>query len=135
LLMKKGEGEESGFNLELKLPGTINIEQTGMQIKAKYVDGKEFGDPNCVYIDADRISSSLRIRNRKNGDRFRPLGMKGKKKLKDFFIDEKIPRYLRDEIALVVDGDTIVWVVGYQISDDYKITKQTRNVIELLAID
>lgn len=133
LLIKGVDKKKVEFNLELKVPGLTVIDEISMEIQTRYVDRFEFKDPYCVYIDGDRISNSLRIRNRLKGDRFRPLGMKGSKKLKDFFIDEKIPKYMRDNIPLVVDGNTIVWVVGYQISDDYKITDKTKNIIELRA--
>jgi tRNA(Ile)-lysidine synthase len=62
------------------------------------------------------------VRNRKPGDRFRPLGMSVEKKLKDFFIDRKIDRDLRDRIPLLVWNGEIVWVGGIEISDAFKVT-------------
>ncbi|MCT4661158.1 MAG: tRNA lysidine(34) synthetase TilS [Tissierellales bacterium] len=82
-------------------------------------------------FDYDKISYALKIRNRKNGDRIKVLGMQGSKKLKDLFIDLKIPRYERNDIPLIVSGDQIVWVVGYRISDDFKVTDSTRRVLKI----
>lgn len=81
------------------------------------------------YFDYDRIKGKLSLRNRKDGDRFIPYGMKGSKKLKDFFIDLKISRDERDRVPLIVDEENIIWVVGYRINDLYKLTKDTKNVL------
>lgn len=134
LLIKRTDYRSEKFDVELDVPGAVVIDEIGMEIRARCVKEKRFGDPNCVYIDGDVISGPLRIRNRVDGDRFRPFGMRGSKKLKDFFIDEKVPRYIRDSIPLVIDKQNIVWVVGYQIGDDYKITGDTQTIIELSSI-
>lgn len=131
LLTKGADYRKESFKKKLKVPGVTVIEQLGIKFQVRYTTEKCFGDPNCVYIDGDAVSKELYIRNRVDGDRFRPLGMKGSKKLKDFFIDEKVPKYIRDSVPLVVDGDDIVWVVGYQIGDDYKIRNHTKKIIEL----
>ena len=86
-------------------------------------------DKNTVYIDKDRINKDLRIRNRLDGDIFSPIGLKGSKKLKKYFIDEKIPREERDNIRLIADGGDIVWVVGKRLSEKYKITSETKKVV------
>ena len=64
------------------------------------------------------------------GDRFRPLGMRGTKKLKDFLIDRKIPREQRKSLPLLTssNGD-IIWVYGVRISEDYKVTPETKNIL------
>ncbi|WP_026895565.1 tRNA lysidine(34) synthetase TilS [Clostridiisalibacter paucivorans] len=81
------------------------------------------------YFDYDKIKDGLYIRNRRSGDRIKPLGMNGTKKLKDFFIDQKIPKYLRDSIPIITDGDGIVWIVGYRIGDPYKIDENTKKIL------
>lgn len=132
ILTRESIYSHGGFDIELHIPGTVFIEDIGIDITARHVKKIRFGDPNCVYIDGDTISHTLRVRSRIDGDRFRPFGMRGSKKLKDFFIDEKIPRYERDAIPLVVDDGNIVWVAGHQIGDDYKITEDTDTIIELV---
>lgn len=84
---------------------------------------------NKKYIDYDKLHGDLKIRNRRNGDRFNPLGMKGNKKVKDYFIDEKIPRDKRDKIPILADGKNIIWIMGYALSDLYKITDETRKIL------
>jgi len=75
----------------------------------------------------------LFIRFRKPGDKFKPLGMKGNKKLKDFFIDKKIPRENRNKIPIIYDEQGILWVVGHRISEDYKVSDTTKKVL-MIAI-
>lgn len=135
LLIRGKMHREKGICAKLEVPSTVILDKHKMAIRAKHVAKWCFGATDCVYIDGDAIIGPLHIRNRKDGDRFKPLGMQGSKKLKDFFIDEKVPRYIRDSIPLVVDGENIIWVVGYQIGDDYKISKDTENVIELSYIN
>ena len=83
------------------------------------------------FIDSDKISKKLMIRSFKPGDWFVPLGMTGKKKLKDFFIDEKVPSYRRQAVPLLVHDDDIVCVLGYRLDDRYKITSQTKSVLQI----
>lgn len=80
-------------------------------------------------FDYDKLKGQLAIRNRLRGDKFVPFGMRGTKKLKDYFIDEKINKEIRKEIPLLIDGENILWVVGYRTSDLYKITEKTKNVL------
>lgn len=87
-----------------------------------------------IAVDADSIIGELSVRTRKPGDRFKPFGMEGFKKLKDFFIDEKIPREQRDEIWLVCDDEKIIWVYDYRIDNRCRITKDTENIL-MIALE
>jgi tRNA(Ile)-lysidine synthase len=94
-------------------------------------DIKISSDKKNIYIDYDKVIGEIYVRNRKAGDKFIPFGMKGSKKIKDFFIDEKIDVNLRNEILLVCDKENIIWVVGYRMNNDYKITKNTKKALYL----
>ncbi len=84
------------------------------------------------FIDKDKVKFPLTIRFFQNGDRFQPLGFKSETKLKDFFINQKIPVRIRRKIPLVVDNNnTIIWIVGYRISEKVKLTSETRNILKL----
>lgn len=83
-------------------------------------------DKDSITIDVDKIKGQLYVRTRLPGDRFKPLGMTGQKKLSNFFIDMKIPAPKRDDILLLCDEDSIIWVVGYRMSEDYKIDGKTQ---------
>ena len=84
-------------------------------------------------MDYDKIDSDLVIRNRRPGDRFKPLGSIGFKKLKDFFIDEKVPRRKRNHVPIVEAGGQIVWVGGMRIDDRFKVTGETKRILVLVV--
>ena len=82
------------------------------------------------WFDYDRICDTLSVRTREPGDYFM-IGNGNTKKLHRFFIDEKIPEEHRDKILLLAEGNHILWIVGYRISEHYKITDATRNILEV----
>jgi tRNA(Ile)-lysidine synthase len=77
----------------------------------------------------------LLLRSRRAGDRWQPLGMENHtQKLKDFFINEKIPEHLRDVWPLICSGEEIAWVVGLRPSEVYKITQKTKQILHLRLV-
>ena len=83
------------------------------------------------WFDYDKIKDSLEVRFRLPGDYITINAQGGRKKLKDYFIDCKIPRQERDRITLLAEGSHILWAVGLRISGHYKITSQTKTVLEV----
>lgn len=82
------------------------------------------------WLDYDKIQG-LTLRNRQEGD-YIVIDEKGsRKKLKDYFINEKIPREKRDDILLLADGSHIVWIIGYRISSYYKVSESTSQIIKV----
>jgi tRNA(Ile)-lysidine synthase len=90
-------------------------------------------DPLQAMIDRDRIAEPLTLRSWRPGDRFRPLGMSGTKKLQDLFVDGKVPPEERGRIPLLCDRRGIIWVVGLRLSEDYKVTEATRRALRITA--
>lgn len=88
-------------------------------------------DPYKKYFDYDKINRYISIRTRQEGDRFTPYGMKGSKKLKDLFIDLKIPKEERSKLPLVCFDKDIAWIVGYRVSNKYIVTKSTKYILEI----
>ncbi len=89
--------------------------------------------PDLMYtkwFDYDKINKLL-LRSRQPGDYIIIDKKGGKRKLKDYFIDEKVPREKRDEILLLADGSHIVWIVGYRISEYFKVSDETKNIIKI----
>jgi tRNA(Ile)-lysidine synthase len=111
------------------------IEDYSFKVTMKLISQNEkvgFNEKSEVkYFDYDKIKGGITLRTRRNGDRFVPFGMKGSKKLKDLFIDLKIPQEERDRIPLICFGEDIAWIVGYRISDSYKIDKNTKRILEI----
>lgn len=89
-------------------------------------------DKNIACFDAEKVNMPLKLRKWKQGDYFFPFGMKGrKKKLSDFFADNKFSLKDKEDCWIVCSGDRIIWIVGYRGDDNSKITNSTRNVLEL----
>ena len=84
-----------------------------------------------VFAKPSSETVPLTVRNRQQGDRFQPYGMRGTKKIKDFLIDAKVPRSERDSIPLLVCGDEILWVIGHTTSNTFKIKSDTRQYLYL----
>ena len=83
--------------------------------------------PDIAWLDADALQFPLELRHWRTGDYFYPLGMAGKpKKVQDYFTDEKIDRFAKDRIWLLLNGNgMIIWVVGFRIDDRFKIQETT----------
>ncbi|WP_426348210.1 tRNA lysidine(34) synthetase TilS [Alloiococcus sp. CFN-8] len=86
---------------------------------------------NIKFFDFHKIKGDISLRSRKEGDRFNPLGIKGSKKIKDVFIDLKIPREKREELPLLCFGEDIAWIVGYRISDKFKVDEKTTKILQI----
>lgn len=82
-------------------------------------------------IDRDKVRFPLILRKWQTGDFFQPLGMKGLKKLSDFFVDEKFSLADKENVWLLTNGEEIVWIIGARLDDRYKITPETRNILEI----
>jgi tRNA(Ile)-lysidine synthase len=86
-----------------------------------------------VWLDAECLEGSLRVRRWRPGDRFRPLGAPGSQLLQDYFTNRKVPRSQRQALPLVVDDVGILWVVGHTIAHRARIRPDTRRVVEIRA--
>lgn len=120
--------------LRLPVPGKI-ILPGGTAISARIVERDEIDWPLPSYracLDHEKLpGSSLEVRLRQPGDRFYPQGSPGSKKLKDFFIDQKIPSSRRALLPLVTCGDEIIWVAGVRIAHPYRVTEQAEKILLL----
>ncbi len=83
------------------------------------------------WFDYDKIVKSLVVRTRQTGDYLEVYANGGRKSLKSYFIEEKIPRAKRDSMPLLADGNHIVWIIGRRISEHYKIDNQTKTVLQI----
>lgn len=93
----------------------------------------KFESPFCACLDEERVAWPIHLRRWQSGDRFQPLGLRGTKKLQDFFVDTKIPRSQRQEILLVCDMEKICWVVGHRLDERVKVTGDTQKVLVIDA--
>lgn len=84
-----------------------------------------------LYADADKLSFPLLLRKWQAGDWFVPIGMRGKKKLSDFFTDQKFNLKEKEDVWILISGSDVVWIVGHRSDERFKITKKTRNVLQI----
>ncbi len=114
------------FEYPLNVPGATRI--PGWLITAEptpdTVDPRSLSASEAIF-DADKLGNCLVVRNRRPGDRIQPLGMSGRKKLKDLFIDLKIPRSLRSYTPLLVSEKGVLWVFPYRTSELARVDGKT----------
>lgn len=115
--------------------GEIRLVESSLNLFTEILNANETDDmgdgKKIAFINADKLIFPLLIRARKSGDYFYPLGLGKRKKLQDYFVDEKIPRDERDSIPLLINGNgEIVWIVGYRIDDRYRIEKNTKKILK-----
>lgn len=127
-------GSERASSHVLSVPGILDIPQLRLRISTDFIQsvpGSIAQPGHFAYIDASRLTLPLTVRFRQPGDRFHPYGAPGQKKLSAFFIDKKVPRAERDRIPVVLSGGEIVWVVGYQVAEPFKVHPETQRTISL----
>lgn len=137
-MVSLGKGEVKPilpFEVELISPGRTFIEEIGKEVVIEETNRDAMwvlnGSPDTALLDYQNLTFPLKMRNFRPGDRFQPLGTRGTQKLKEFFIDHKIPRFDRPKIPLLVSGERIAWVAGYRIDEQVKITEKTRRVLRV----
>jgi len=126
-----GDGEI----LWLAVPGKTAL-PGGQEIVTRLISPEEAkGRPpskRTARFDADLAGANIGVRGFRPGDRFQPLGMTGTKKVKAYFIDEKIPAALRRSVPIIVGGDEeILWIAGHRASALHPVTDATRRVLEI----
>lgn len=84
------------------------------------------------YLDYDLLTGKLSLRNRRSGDRFNPFGMKGSKKIKDYFVDKKVSSDDRSKVLFLMNDDDIAYVVGHDIADKYRARSKTKNYLNVI---
>lgn len=135
---QKASQKPAAFDINLTIPGSTQVQELDAVIKTsveKVIDVDKCGrmgyNSFVQFFDYDSLSRGINIRNRRDGDIFKPFRSNGTKKLKKYFIDSKIPRELRDEIPLICINNEVVWVVGYKISDKFKVTENTKSILKI----
>jgi tRNA(Ile)-lysidine synthase len=102
-----------------------------IQLKFEVVEKKDFliSTSNTIAcLDYKKLKFPLLLRKWKQGDSFQPLGMQGKKKLSDFFVDKKLSIIDKQNAWVLCSADDIVWVVGQRIAEGYKVNESTSQV-------
>ncbi|MCJ7589648.1 MAG: tRNA lysidine(34) synthetase TilS [Candidatus Aminicenantes bacterium] len=125
--------------------GVLKIKETGLAIKGRILEFRgtlpaPFDDPSRAFLDADKLEFPLLVRNREEGDRFRPLGAPGSKKLKEILRAKGIPADERDRLPVILTGTCskarnverpprIVWMPGLPVGDAFKVGRASNRIL------
>jgi tRNA(Ile)-lysidine synthase len=141
-LLSKGHPKdvETEFVVQVDGPGTVLL--PGNPVILSFVilpDTTQSPDATdgrkTALFDADRIPFPLTVRTPMPGDRFHPWSMEGSRKLKDMFIDLKVPRRKRNSIPLVVKEDRILWIPAIRRSNEAPVTRSTKRVLQMTLVE
>lgn len=139
----KDAGKENENEIDISLAGEyifgkyqiktelIDVEREKMNISIlkKYIKNSE--KIYTKWFDCDKICNTVLLRTRKTGDFITVNSSGGTKKIKSYFIDEKIPASERNSILCVADGQHIMWIYGHRISEYYKVSGETKKIIKI----
>ena len=137
LVIRRGKAQNiRSIIYPVKIPGETVISETGVKLVCSISKRKtnfKFSTQNHYQesFDYDRIKEPVFVRTRKLGDTFQPLGMIGKKKVKDFFIDQKVSQPEKNRVLFLTDKTDIIWIIDFRISDKFKVTEKTKQVLKV----
>lgn len=127
--------EPAYFESEVRLPGLTSLRGLGGTLETELTNRAGLPpdlrttDSTVEFFDLKAISPPLTVRTRRSGDRIRPFGFRGTKKLKDLLIDLKVPSVNRDRLPVLTDSSGLLWVAGVRRSDRARITPETTRVL------
>lgn len=123
------------FSYPLPGPGNYSIREIGRIFSIEEIRKRKGlrlrGSARIAFLDAEKLGFPLSLRTFRAGDRFVPFGMKGRKKIKDFFVDLKVPVEERRSTPILCFEDTPVWICGFRIDDRFKVTAETKRILKL----
>jgi tRNA(Ile)-lysidine synthase len=129
--------KKAGTIYSIPIPGTIDIPILNITISADFDDNAEetsnVGGGSAVFaiFDMDKLKSPLTMRTRRDGDRFYPAGGRGSKKLKDYFIDKKLPKSQRDTVPILLSDGEIIWILGHRVDGRFVATEDTKRRLKV----
>jgi len=113
------------------VPGEVVLREAGITLRAEISEeiSDRFNGKTSAVFDLDKLSLPLEVRARKDGDYFYPSGFGKRKKLQDFFVDNKIPRDERDAIPILVSGGEVIWIVGHRMDERFRAKEGTKRFL------
>ena len=131
------EAGAPGYEVELNVPGVTKLGDTGESFKAKILE--ETPDPKeaselIAFFDfdvVDEMDGSLVVRTFRAGDRMTPMGMQGKKKVQDIFVDDKVAKLRRASVPILLCAEEVLWLAGVRQSETAKLTPWTKRTLKI----
>lgn len=123
------------FSYKTTYPSLLEINETGKKYLFEIIKNDESlsYEKEAIYLDSEMLGN-LTLRNRLDGDAFSPLGLNGKKKIKDFLIDSKIPKDERQRLPILESDGKIVAILCLRADDAYKVTKKTKEILKICEV-
>jgi tRNA(Ile)-lysidine synthase len=125
------------YSYKFEVGKVMRILEAGVQIHSERIDGPVDGWPaelTEAVFDLAALPTDLAVRNFRLGDRFRPLGMTGHKKVKDLFIDNKVPQPIRATLPLLATRHEILWIPGYARSEIARVSEKTQATLRIKVV-
>ena len=129
--------ESNTYSVKLNIPGTLSIDEFNLKLKVdilannSHILDKVKTTKSVMYLNYDRLSLPIFCRKAQIGDRFTPYGLKGSKKLSDYFTDKKLAPSKRWNNLVLENKDGIICILEETIDDKYKIDSKVRNVLRV----
>ncbi|MDO5294765.1 MAG: tRNA lysidine(34) synthetase TilS [bacterium] len=131
--------QEKSLNIAIEVPKFYDLQDIGIKLEVSVIDYEKnsiIPKNRCTkWFDYDKIKNTIFLRYRKQGDYLVINDRGNAKTIKSLFIDEKIPREERDSIPLLCDGNHVMWVLGGRISEEYKITEQSKKILVVTIME
>ena len=116
---------------KVKLNQDFTLSASAVDVETARPFASENGDSFVAWLDADLTGDRFTVRTRRAGDAFSPLGMNRQTiKLREFFINIKLPKRARARWPLICSGDEIAWVPGFRLAHPFRITENTKRVVK-----
>ena len=125
------------YSYALQIGEDLHIHEAGLMIQTRAISLPLPSLPDNLteaVFDVASLAADLTLRNFRHGDRFQPLGMAGHKKVKELFIEKKLPLVVRASLPLLLLGDEVIWIPGYGRSELGKVTPATKAILHLKAV-
>ncbi len=137
LIIRKIVEKLDNFEYNIIINAPLHIKEIGKTIICEILESSDYvlNNKKNIYLDYDKVIGKLVARNRIAGDNIIPCGMTGRKKLKDVFIDMKLPAEKRDKLLIIADESNILWVEGYRIHNNYKISSSTKKILKVTIME
>jgi len=130
-----GDSESIVYEIDEQCESMIT-EQFHLKIQKRVFTGEiSILDKNTVWMDKGKLVFPLIVRKWQEGDSFQPFGMKGRKKLSDFLMDEKLSKQEKENTWVLCSAEEIVWVVGMRMSEKVKVSEKTTEYVEIGLIN
>jgi len=121
------------FKLDIPSLGNYSIDNLTVEIATVAKPKSLLTEPSTAYFSTTKLKFPLTIRNWQEGDSFQPFGMKGRKKISDFFIDQKIGVSEKSKIKILESNGEVVWIIGFRTSEIFKVDSTCQEVIRIVT--